>query len=290
MRAWAAAVAALVAGLGLAQTPDVRIRTDIRVHYRSIRGADSALRWYDTLGRPSLVEVEFELEPGFKAHVAERFQKIRGDADEEQLYEYYVEDPGIWRVGKQMMPFGRNELLRDMGRGARGDTNLLFDRLPLVMAVADNGPGRLRGVFVRVGSRLGFSGAVGSGIGAQSNSLTLVRRPEMGPGKGRGHRVAVGVDYSQRIGDTTIRLEAVGLRRGETPADVDTEVSDVSLVYDLPKDWAVTVGWSREWRAAYSLFRAEGKVEIHRNVYLEPIVRFRDGALFDAGISLRVRL
>lgn len=290
MRVWAPAALLLLSSLGVTQTPDVRIKTDIRMHYRSVRGADSALRWYDTLGRPSLVQVEFELEPGFKAFVSERFQKIRGDADEEQLYEYFVEDPGIWKVGKQMMPFGRNLLIRDMGRGARGDTNLLFDRLPLVMAVADNGPGRLRGVFVRLGSRLGFSGALGSGIGAQSNSLTLVRRPEHGPGKGRGHRLAVGVDYAQRIGDTTIRAEVVGLRRGQSPADTDTEVSDLSVIYDLPKDWGFTVGWSREWRAGFSLFRAEGQVEVYRNVFIEPIVRFRDGALYDAGVSLRVRL
>lgn len=289
MRRFALAWCAL-AGLASAQSPDVRIKTDIRVNYRSIVNGDSALRWYDTLGRPSLVMVEFELEPGFKAHVAERFQKVRGDADEEQLYEYFVEDPGIWRVGKQMMPFGRNALIRDMGRGARGDTNLLFNRLPLAMAVADNGPGRVRGVYARVGSRLGFSGAIGSGIAAQSGSLTVVRRPEASPGKGRGHRLAVGIDYAQPVGDVRVQAEIVGLRRGQTALDRDTEISDLTLTYDLPKDWGVTVGWSREWRASRDMFRAEGHVEVYKNVFLEPIVRFRGGRMYDAGISLRVKL
>lgn len=283
-------LATALSGFALAQSPDVRIRSDIRVNYRSIVNGDSALRWYDALGRPSLIMVEFELEPGFKAHVAERFQKIRGDADEEQLYEYYVEDPGLWKVGKQMMPFGRNALIRDMGRGARGDTNLLLDRLPMVLAVADNGPGRLRGAFVRVGSRFGVNGAFGNGIAAQSGSLTLVRRPEAGPGKGRGYRLAIGMDYSQRIGDTTLKAEALGLRRGQTPADVDTEITDLSLTYDTPKEWSATLGWSREWNARFNMFRAEGQVEVYRNVYLEPMIRFRDGSLFDAGISLRVKL
>lgn len=286
---------AVVLGLALvsvaaAQSPDVRIKTDIRAHYRSIVDGDAAFRWYDTLGRPSLVTVEFELEPGFKAFVTERFQKIRGDADEEQLFEYFVEDPGIWRVGKQMMPFGRNALIRDMGRGARGETNLILDRLPVVGAVADNGPGRLRGAFVRIGSRLGFSGAYGNSISAQSGSLTLVRRPEAGPGKGRGYRLAVGVDYSQHVGPATMKAEALALRRGETGLDQDTEISDLSFTFDHAKDWSATVGWSREWGAGFNMFRAEGQVEVYRNVYIEPIVRFKEGRMFDAGISLRVKL
>lgn len=276
--------------VGLAQTPDVRIRTDVRMNYRSLRGEDSALRWYDTLGRPSLIEVEFELEPGFKAHVSERFQKIRGDADSEQLYEYYVEDPGLWKIGKQLLPFGRNALIRDTGRGARADTNLVLDRLPLAVAVGDNGPGRLRGVYVRVGSRFGISGALGSGIASHSGSLTLVRRPEDGPGHGRGYRLALGVDYAQLVGDTSIRAEALGLRNGHTVADGDTEITDLSFTYGARPTWSATFGWSREWRASYNMFRAEGRLEVYRNVYLEPIVRFRDGALYDAGISVRVRL
>ncbi len=283
-------VALIGCGFAAAQTPDVRIRTDINLHYRSVTGSDSSLRWYDATGHHSIIAVEFGLEPGFRAYLAERLQKIDGNADNEQLDEYYVEDPGLWKIGKQYLPFGRQMVLRESARAARGDTNLIFERLPVAVAICDNGSGRTRGVIGRVGRRIGFSGAFGNNFGAQSTSLTVVRQPTDGPGVGRGYKLAVGADFAKTVGVVNIQGEIVGLRMGETAQDLDTEVSDLTFSFNKPKDWSVLVGWSREWRASYNIFRAQGTLRLSRSSWAEPIVRFREGRLYDAGISLRVRL
>lgn len=280
----------IMPALSVAQTPDVRIRTDLRLHYRSQTGGDSSLRWYDPLGRHSLVSIEFGLEPGFRAFISERLQKIPGNADNEQLDEYYVEDPGLWRVGKQFLPFGKQKILREAAKGARGDTNLVFEDLPVSIAICDNGSGRARGVIGRVGGRIGFSAAVGNNFAAQSTSLVQVRHPEDGNGFGRGYRLAVGADFSKRIGSVAIEAEIVGLRNGQTSADFDTEISDLSATYARSKDWSFSLGWAREWRRSDDFFRAEGRVQILRNLYLEPLVRFKGSELFDAGISVRVKM
>ncbi len=148
--------------------------------------------------------------------VAQRLQRIPNDGDEEQLDQYYVEDPGLWRLGKQYLPFGRGLLLRESGRAARGDTNLIFQNLPISAAICDNGRDRTRGVFGRVGSTVGVSFAVGNNIGIQGTSLNAVRRPEDNPGAGRGYKFALGVDGAKRFWIFTVQGEVLALRRGHT--------------------------------------------------------------------------
>ena len=84
----------------------------------------TTLRFYDSLAHPSTVALTFHLETGFRGYVSERLQKIPNDGDSEQLEQYYIEDPGIWRFGKQALPFGKESLLRMMGKAARGDATL----------------------------------------------------------------------------------------------------------------------------------------------------------------------
>lgn len=283
----------LLAGLPIlaaAQTPDVKIRTDLRLHYRSERMGGSSLRWYDPMGRHSLVSIEFGLEPGFRAFVSERLQKIKDNADSEQLDEYYVEDPGLWRVGKQYLPFGRQKILREAARGARGDTNLIFDDLPLSGAIADNGSGRTRGAMGRIGGRVGVSFAIGNHFGAQSTSLVGVRKPEDANGFGKGYRLLLGADFYRKFGQILLEGEVAMFRRGQTATDIDTEISDFSLGFAPLKEVAFSVGWARDWRRNVSVFRAEGRLEVYKNVYVEPLVRFKDSELFDAGVSVRVRM
>ena len=289
-KALVAMVSVLCGAVGHAQTPDVKIRTDLRLHYRSERGGDSSLRWYDPVGRHSVVSVEFGLEPGFRAFVSERLQKIRGNSDNEQLDEYFVEDPGLWRVGKQYMPFGRQKIVNEAARGARGDSNLIFEHLPISAAIADNGNGRTRGVIGRIGGRLGVSVAYGNHFGAQSTSLVGVRRPEDANGLGKGYRVVVGADYSRKFGEILFEVEGAVFRRGQTASDLDREVSDISIGYAPIKEVAVSIGWARDWSQRSNMFRAEGRLEVYKNVFVEPLVRFRDSELFDAGISVRVRM
>ncbi len=285
----------LLAGLMLvpitvcAQNPDVRIRSDIRLHYRSERLGDSSLRWYDPLGRHSLVSIEFGLEPGFRGFVSERLQKIPDNSDNEQLDEYYVEDPGLWRVGKQYMPFGKQRILNEAARGARGDTNLILESIPVAIAVCDNGSGRTRGIFARAGGRFGVSGAYGNHIGAQSTSLVGIRRPEDAKGFGRGYKAAVGVDYARKYGNLSMEGEVVALRAGMSSADIDKEVSELALGYTASKTVWLGLAWSRDWRESVGLLRAEGRIEPYRNLFIEPMVRMKNSRLFDVGISVRAK-
>ncbi len=275
--------------LSIAQNPDVRIRADLRLHYRSERDGNASLRWYDPLGRHSLVSIEFGLEPGFRGYVSERLQKIPDNADNEQLDEYYVEDPGLWRVGKQYMPFGKQRILREAARGARGDTNLILESIPVALAVCDNGSGRTRGIFARAGGRLGFSGAYGNHIGAQSTSLVGTRPPEEARGFGRGYKAAAGLDYSRKYGNLSVELEVAALRAGMTSADTDRELSEVALGYTSSKTVWIGLAWSRDWTDGVNVIRAEARIEPYRNLFLEPMVRVRDSKLYDVGVSFRAK-
>lgn len=273
-----------------AQSPDVRIHTDLRLHYRSERTGDSSLRWYDPLGRYSTVSVEFGLEPGFRGYLSERLQKIENNSDNDQLDEYYIEDPGLWKVGKQYLPFGRQKILRESARAARGDTNLILEAVPVSLAVCDNGIGRTRGVIARFGDRIGISAALGNNFGAQSTSLVGVRKPEDANGFGRGYRFAVGADFYRKVGDILVEGEVAALRNGQTALDSDTEISDLSFSYSLGKSFFVSAAWARDWSAHVNVFRAESRLQVYKNVFVEPMIRFKEAELFDAGISIRVRL
>jgi hypothetical protein len=278
------------AGAAQAQIPDLQVKLDVNLHYRSALNEPTTVRFYDSLARPSTVALIFMLEPGFRAYVSERFQRIPNDGDPEQLEQYYLEDPGIWRVGKQVLPFGKENLMRMTAKGARGETTLAFRYIPIVAAVCDDGEGLTRGIVGRLGSRLGVSFAVGRNIGIQSTCLAALRGPEGGLGKGHGFQQAYGVDYTRRFGAWGVQAEYVTLRRGETVGDVDRDVSDVLFTLEPSKYQKVTIGWSRDWRDTLDMYRIEGHFWATRNVWIEPMVRYRNGNFFDFGVSLRVKL
>jgi hypothetical protein len=275
--------------LGSAQMPDVKIKLDLRMMYRSVRGEDSATKFYDWQGKHSLAMLEFRLEPGYRAFVSERFQKIVGNADDEQLDEYFIEDPGLWRVGKQTIPFGLGRLISDKVRGARGETNILIGSLPMAGIVFDNGTGRARGVALRAGDRIGVSAAIGNNLGAQSGSQTPIRRPEAAPGMGRGHQLALGAHYKKSWPNGTVEVEGVALRRGEATGDADADVTDVLIT--LKSDAARTIGfgWARDWQTSTNYIRVVGRFQVHKNGALEPMIRLSNGSIFDAALTMNVK-
>ena len=287
----ACAMSAACAASAVAQTPDVAVKLDAVLHYRSGMNQPTTLRFYDSLAHPSTVALTFHLETGFRGYVSERLQKIPNDGDSEQLEQYYIEDPGIWRFGKQALPFGKESLLRMMGKAARGDATLPFRYLPVAGAICDNGEGLTRGVVGRIGSRaLGASFAVGRNIGIDSSCLAVLRRPEDGLGSGRGYQQAYGVDYGRKLGDWRVQAEYVTLLRGETPKDVVQDVSDIMFILEPTRYQSVTFAWSREWGQTLDMFRIEAHIWATRNVWIEPLVRYRNGSFFDLGVSVRVKL
>src|SRR5207253_1549758 len=120
--------------------------------------------------------------------ISQKFAKIPNDPDRDLLDQYYLEDEGIWRIGKQYLPFGSGRFLHESVLAVRGDTQLVLEGLPIVAAAVDNGKGRQRGFVGRIGSRLGLSFALGSHFGINATSFTLVRRPEDSPGVGHGYK------------------------------------------------------------------------------------------------------
>jgi len=274
-----------------AQLPQPSVKLDLDVSYRLGANVPTTVRFYDTLAHPSTVALTCDLEDGFRAFISERFQRIPNDGDTEQLEQYYIEDPGIWRVGKQILPFGKDALLRMTAKAASAQTTIAFKYLPVEMAICDDGQGLTRGVVGRIGTRsLGASFAVGRNLAIDSTCLSVLQRPEDAPGEGRGYQQAYGVDWGRRFGDWRMQAEYVSLLQGETEQDIEKEVSDVMFVLEPSKYRSVTFGWCREWRTSLDMFRIGGSVLATRNVWIEPMVRYRNGSFFDLGISVRVKL
>jgi hypothetical protein len=288
MKRLAIALTALAGTSTLAQTPDVVVRMDINPHYRITGDGVSTFRWYDSLGQHSTVGLSMILEPGFRLFVTEKLQRMPTDND--QLDEYYIEDEGNWRVGKQYLPFGRGTLLHESTVAARVDTTLLIEGLPISLAAVDAGPRRQKGIVGRIGTRIGVSFAIGRHFGIDGTSLGLVRDPEEAPGEGRGYKNVVGLDVFKRIGVWRLQSEWLAFWGGETAADPDFEVSDVSFSYSNGLASTITLGWSRNWRSNADIFRAQAKILMIRGFWLEPLLRFRGSTFRDFGVSVRAKL
>jgi len=273
-----------------AQVPDVRFKIDATLSFRTEKGNPPVLKAYSVLGRHSTVGLTFFTEPGFRIYVSQKLQKFSGEVDEEPLEEYYIEDEGIWRVGKQFVPFGTGNMLRESVLAARADTNLIFERFPVSVAVMDGGTGGQRGATARVGTRVGASIAVGRHLGIASTALWQIRNPEDSPGNGFGFETAVGLDYTTRFHSSVFVLEGIALRRGETPADKDLTLADASFTYNFPHNQNVGIGWSRILPSGGDVFRITGSFQFLRSVSLEPVLRYRNQKLYDAAIELRIRL
>lgn len=284
--AWVWTVSLLAAG-GFAQVPDVQIKFDARLNYRSFNDSSSEIRWYDTLGRQSLVGLQLQLEPGLRMFVSERLERIPRDGDPDVVDEYYVEDVGSWRVGKQVLPFGAG-MLRESAVGVRSDTSLFLRALPVKVAAFDGGGGRQRGASARIGKGLGVSFMVGDHLGISATSLTLIRRPSETPGEGYGYHRIFGVDATGSAKPFKLGLEFVSLRQGSVK-DPDEDVLDMTASLLPSKYQTVTFGLTRAFRDSATLMRLQGNVFVYNNVYLEPLVRYKDGKLYDFAVSLRIK-
>lgn len=291
MKAAAATVAGLIAcSLAHAQNPDLVFNIDGRMQFLTGAEGPTFVRFYDNLGRHSVGSITFFTEVGFQGYVSEKFEKIPNDADRDSLDQYYIEDQGIWRVGKQYLPFGSGKFFHDSVLAVRGDTQLVLEGLPIVIAACDNGSGRQRGVVARVGSRLGLSVAFGTHFGINATSFTLVRRPEDSPGPGRGYKTMLGVDYTKNIGSMLdIGGEMIVVRDGNTPLDYYDTMFDVSATVKADSRRQITFGWTRDNAKGADFYRLMGSFTLSRFLILEPILRYRNDSLFDAGLSFHFK-
>lgn len=274
----------------LAQMPDVLVHLDARLNYRVESDGDTVVRWYDSLARQSTVGLAMTLEPGFKAIVTQRLERIPHDGDPDQLDEYYVEEEGNWKIGKQELPFGPRFLDRESAVAARTDTSLFIAQLPVHIAVCDAGPGRQRGVVGRIGTRLGASLEIGDHFAISSRSLEILRQPEASSGIGNGYHQVFGLDYSKGTGDVNTRIEFVAVRGGVGPTDSDENVLDVSSRLTPDKYRTMTFGFTRAFQQSTSVIHVSGSFFATQGFTIEPVLRYKDGKLLDFGISLHAKL
>ena len=289
MRLWLGAIALLSPGIAASQVPDVRVKFDITLALRTNADEKTTFKPFDLLGRHSTVSLTFFLEPGFRAFVSQKIQPFPNETDSQPFDEYYVEDEGIWRVGKQYLPFGTGVILRESVLAAKADTNQILEQFPVSIALCDGGSGYQRGIVARAGNRVGVSVAYGRHFGIASTALTLIRHPEESPGRDHGWRLAIGADYTRRLDQWTIRAEGVTLRSGETVDDKDVTLGDVSVAYAPNRNQSYTIGYTRLFPDEGEVFRGMGSFKLTNMVNFEPIVRYRDGKFYDMSLQFRVK-
>lgn len=290
MRRRAALLFGLLAGTTLAQTPQVSAQLDAALTYRSVSGGDTTVRSYDSLSRPSTVRLAVALETGWNLVVRERFEKLPNDPDAEAMLEYYLEDPGLWRVGKQALPFGSGFLCPMYSKAATGFFPLPLGSIPVAAALVDDGGGRPQGVVARAGRTVGLSVGVGRYLGVGSQTFAVFRNPDEALQRGRGFRSAFGLDAARRFGLWRVGIEHVRLWDGETAADRTVDATDVWARLEPSRYRALLLGWTREWNEGTEVLRVGGSFLVVRNAWFEPLVRYRDGRFQDLGLTMRVRL
>jgi len=284
--------AALLACVAHAQTPDVAFFADLRPTLAKENDRRLVYRWYDIDGRPSVVGFRLILESGNRVTVSQRIRRVDTDADTEALDEYYIENRGFWRIGKQYLPFGTGAILRSTSLAARVDTNLVYEDAPIKIALADGGKGRSRGVIGRVGGPVfGLSFAYGDGWGNQATDLTAFQLPKEALGRDRGYQLALGADTTVFWRGVTIVGEYVVLRNGESASDSDLDLSVLRVTAPiLPTTWRLTGEWARNWTGQDDYYRLTGDIPVSRMLTWHPFVRFEGTKVKDFGLVSHVKL
>lgn len=291
MRATTILVALAAAGSCIAQIPDLIVTVDARPTFRIGDTKDIQLRWFDLDGRPSVVGFKALLQDGNRLVVTQRLARYPGNGDNDPLDEYYLEAPGDWRLGKQVLPFGQKTLYREAAVAARARTHLVFDAVPIDIAACDSGAGRPRGVIGRIGENTGLSFAFGNNFAVSDSAFAAIREDLHGAGANRGYQFLLGFDTVYFTYPVTVEFEAMALRQGETPADSDEEYADLRVWYAIPESSA-RLGFAYGHRFADRLdsFRFQGEFPIADQVLIMPFVRLGSPGLRQIGTTVRFRL
>lgn len=279
----------LLAGLAVAQAPDVKIKGDFSLGLTSSKDFSLGAKSYTPLGRYSTISLQTTLPIGLKVYLAERTNAITNDPDNDSFDEYYVEDTGLWRVGKQYLPFGSGAFFRQSVLAARVDSKLIFDGFPVSMAFVDGGKGHQYGLVGRVGTRgLGLSFAFGRHWAINSTALALAQSLEAPEGKGNGWKQAVAADINRRNGKFNYRTEVLILRQPEGTSK-DRELADFQVGYDMGHKHSASVGVTKPIGETNILYRVGGVYNAARGVQLESMYRLTNGNFRDFSVFLRFR-
>ena len=272
-----------------AQIPDVKIKGDFSLGLVSSKDFSLGAKSYTVLGRYSTFSLQATLPVGLKVFLSERSETITNDPDQESFDEYYVEDPGSWRVGKQYIPFGSGGFFRQSVLSARVDSKLLLEGLPLSIAFVDGGKGRQYGISGRVGSRgLGVSFCIGRHWGINSTALGLTQSLQAPEGIGNGWKQAYGIDLNRRSGKVTYRTEVLLLSEAEGTS-TDKELGDIQVGYDLGHRHSANFGISKSFGDTDILYRFGGVYNVAKGVQIESLYRLTNGNFRDFSVFVRIR-
>lgn len=289
-RAAPLAALALAGAHCLAQTPDVLVKMDLHLSFIGGVGRETVFRSYNLTGWPSTIGLNFTLEPGFNAVVTQRLQKISTDADQEQLDESYIEDPGYWRAGKQYLPFGAGRLVRDSVSAGSLQIRVGGDQVPAIFAACQGLKGLPKGVVGRIGGKFGVSFGFGEHFGVTATSLANVRPLSEAPKRGEGWGRIVGLDLTTRREDWTASFEVANFSKGSASGVADVTVSDLVFTLSPKPDRSLSFGWGKAWETGDDVFRIEFKTPLATSVWMEPALRMRNGRILDAAMVIHVKL
>lgn len=284
-------VTGFLATLSFAQTPDVIVAVDFRPTFLFGDGRNAQLRWFDAYGNPSTVGFKGRFADGNRFALTQRLARHVGNGDPDQVDEFYLENPGEWKIGKQVLPFGQHSLYRETALALRLHTNLVFEDAPLDFAVVDSGRGRPRGVIGRIGGNTGISFAVGDNFSVQDSAFTILRQDPAGLGINRGYQTMYGFDTVHFAYPFTLEGEIIFLKEGQTALDENQTFTDIRAKYQLPngKD-RISVAWAHEWNTNLDSFRIDGEFVLLNQLVLMPHIRFGSNGLGQFGTTFRFRL
>jgi len=276
--------------VAVGQVPDVRLKFDVGIYGSLKSDGHSAFHTYDPLGRPSTVSLTFFLESGLRAYAAQRFERVTGSGNTDLLDELYIEDEGIWRVGKQYLPFGYGRLMAETAIAARGESSIVVDGVPIVLGFCDNGKGYQQGWVARIGRPgLNLYWANGRSFGISGTALAPFRRPEDASGVNRGYRTVIGLESSRKVGLGVFTAAVVTLRQPISPLDSDLVVTDVAFVTRKIGVFTGQAGITYGSSPSAWLLRLGGSVGLDARTSVEPMIRFRNGGFYDLSVGIRFR-
>lgn len=203
----------------------------IRARMRVDMGRNANLLLYSHFGEYSDVHLALHGENRVSIYFAQKLQNFDKPVDSEEVEQAFLAYEGSgWRVqvGKMWMPFGQGMGERELGKGILFAVPLHRGNM-LHVAFTDNGSGKQRAVFSRVGSRsLGVSLASGQNLGISKTAFRFIRGEDYEPQLGRGYGLLIGVDTRQVAGVTLWQLEAI-LARGGRLADTEFLIVQASI-------------------------------------------------------------
>lgn len=272
------------------RAPDVSVFADLRPTLSWREGEGGEAHWYDRAGRPSVVGLRLAFPDGKRIVVSQRLERLPSTADRDSLDEYFIEEPGVWRFGKQVLPIGSRASFRELAPAVRFDTRLAVANLPISIAYADMGAGEARGVVGRIGRDLGVSFAFGEHWGTQSGTLSMIQQPGHALGKGSGFESFWGADATWISGIFRLEAEWMSFRSPEVSTLRELDISDFRTTWLNPTgEERMTFGWARSWRTGDNYFRLEGEFRAAENATWLPYTRLNKGRLDEFGFGVRVR-